>query len=380
MVCVCLSVQMVCKWDVQGRTAVRTFQAADSAVSAMCSGTDDDLPLFTAGTSVRGWEHVDDDNEETAEAAVTFTGHAGGTGYLCANRVASHVVTAAIGQPDDNLVYAWPRKSSSKRRAAQPQAFAAPGAVTAVDVASDGAGPDGQWAVAVVCEGTVHVFVPPKRTSKKPLAAAGTLAFSRTKKKKKSKAAQPGSGESIDVLSACFSRRRPATHIVTARGNLTAPVFEEVEYADSDGTVTAVVDLAREATASHLLRGSAESGVVAAQSAVAPMDVTMIAAGAKVGASASGGSSAPGEVPFGEQVLQLGLSVGSGPGALKAGGVAEGATPTARSLAHMLAQALHSNDQSLLEECLSNTNESIVRNTVRIHSTLQCSAVRPGMS
>lgn len=30
----------------------------------------------------------------------------------------------------------------------------------------------------------------------------------------------------------------------------------------------------------------------------------------------------------------------------------------------MLVQALHSNDTALIEECLSNTNESIVRNTV----------------
>lgn len=32
--------------------------------------------------------------------------------------------------------------------------------------------------------------------------------------------------------------------------------------------------------------------------------------------------------------------------------------------AHMLAQAIHSNDKALLEECLRNTNEAVVRNTV----------------
>ena len=38
--------------------------------------------------------------------------------------------------------------------------------------------------------------------------------------------------------------------------------------------------------------------------------------------------------------------------------------PKAGSMAHMLAQALHSNDKSLLEQCLTNTNETVVRKTV----------------
>ena len=41
------------------------------------------------------------------------------------------------------------------------------------------------------------------------------------------------------------------------------------------------------------------------------------------------------------------------PGSAKAG-----------SLAQMLVQALHSNDNSLLDECLGNTNEAVVHNTV----------------
>jgi len=346
---------------------VRTFEAADAEVGAISPGGDDGTPLFTAATAVTGWGPVGDAAGAGAadNATATFTGHAGGTGYLCADRVASHVVSAALEQPDDNLVYAWPRKA---RKGQGPVAFATPGAINYVDVAGDRTGPDGKWAVAAVCDGAVHLFVPPKRASRKPQSAVATLAFVPPKKKSKGKGSAART-EALRISAACFSSRRPETHIVTARGALVAPVFEEVPYADEDGTFAGTLALVRDPAADAQLGRAIEMarpGAAAAAAAPAAADATIITAGVKVTSGDSsdiGSASATSEVPFGEQVLQLGLSATGVAGGGKSG-TAEDSTPTARSLAHMLAQALHSNDQSLLEECLSNTNEGIVRNTV----------------
>ena len=52
-------------------------------------------------------------------------------------------------------------------------------------------------------------------------------------------------------------------------------------------------------------------------------------------------------------------------GAVGGPGERAGEAPQAHSLLQLLVQALHSDDSQLLEECLAQTNETIVRNTVK---------------
>jgi len=242
-------------------------------------------------------------------------------------------------------------------------AFAASGAIASVDVVGDGEGPGEAWIALAVCDGVVEIFSPPSRASRKPQPSSGTVKFVRSVA-----AAGEKKGAAIPVLASVFSRRRPATHISTARGTFAAPVFEEVAYAA--GGDVAGATLKRDDPAGPALGGqlSAQRGGATASGGSAGGEHTVIAGGARVAdseAAAAAVASAV-EVSFGEQVLQLGLSAEPVGGVVARGsGVAGDMTPTAGSLAHMLAQALHSNDQSLLEECLANTNEAIVRNTVR---------------
>ena len=352
---------MVHKWDIDKRTAVRSFEAGDTAVGAVCPGPDEQHPLYTAGAAVRCW---DADGQVVDE----YTGHAGGCGYLSSDTVESRVVTAALDQPDDNLLYAWPRRISakSKRKSSgqqQPMAFAASGAITSVDVAGDGKGPGEAWAALAVCGGVVEIFVPPSRSSRKPQSSNGTVKFVRS-----AAVAGEKKGARIPVLASVFSRRQPATHVTTARGSFAAPLFEEVAYV-TGGDVTGATVKRDDPAGPALGALAGQRDGKSASDGAAGGEHTVIAGGVRIAdseAAAAAVASAV-EVSFGEQVLQLGLSAEPvGGGGARGNGAVGDITPTAGSLAHMLAQALHSNDQSLLEECLANTNEAIVRNTVSV--------------
>ena len=121
--------------------------------------------------------------------------------------------------------------------------------------------------------------------------------------------------------------------------------------------------LTRSALSSVLL-GSSKSERTASTSA---SEATIISGADSVRVHSSkrkkGKHVAADEPSLAEQVEQLGLATEDAE-APKGSALAGVGAPRSGSLAHMLAQALHSNDKSLLEQCLSTTNETVVRNTI----------------
>jgi len=132
--------------------------------------------------------------------------------------------------------------------------------------------------------------------------------------------------------------------------------------------------LTRQAAASLLLGagGSSSGGGGRRGTGAAAAEATIVSASdglktsnakRKKSKQSVGGAAEP---SLADQVQAMAVATGGAGSALPTAGA-----PRAGSLAHMLAQALHSNDKALLEECLNNTNEGVVRNTVmRLPPTL----------
>lgn len=329
----------VCQWSLASKTAAEKWRADDSAVSAVCRGPSENL-LATAGSAVKLWDI------EAKTELKRFTGHASAVSCLL-EAPGGYVLSAVYGRADDTLVYAWPLTE----KATKPQAaLALPAACVTVGAAASVLADDGSFRVVATTEdGSAYIFsCPGGKRQKKPVESVGSIKMT--------------TGDlpavSVRVLAAAFAPKHSDTRLVLARGSSAAPRFEELRYTDEGSRDCSNLELVREVTGGQLLTHNTPTKSKAGGSGQESTIVSgtgRSARGQKQLLVASGGKS------LAEQVEELGLAQEAD--AVPAAAPATGA-PRAGSLAHMLAQALHSNDNALLEECLNNTNEAVVRNTV----------------
>eukprot|EP00040_Diaphanoeca_grandis_P029036 m.169004 g.169004 ORF g.169004 m.169004 type:complete len:635 (-) comp31544_c0_seq1:633-2537(-) len=263
----------------------------------------------------------------------------------------NHIVSASLGQADDTLIYAWSSNASSPGTKSEA-AFDVGEKIVCTDIAII----DNTWRMlAVTSEGIVKIFNydSASKSKKKPRASVGGLKF----------VTGDIPSEAVPIFSASFAKSRSATHILTARGTCVKPVLEEVMYVNEADNTPATLELVREAVTGGILAPKQTTGLGSAsqdkRSRAEMIEATIVGTSAIAKPSLTKTVVNEDDKTIAEKVKALGNTSSLAPVSIKAK-----VTPTAGSLVHMLAQALHSNDKALIEECLSNTNEAIVRTTV----------------
>jgi len=163
----------------------------------------------------------------------------------------------------------------------------------------------------------------------------------------------------VPILHATFKTAQQSTHLLVARGSYVAPIFENLACVSENDGELIDLDLTRESPGSYLLRQ--QSGVT--KSSATSADVTHLSEADSLRLHSTkrrkNQQAASAEPSLAERVKELGLAKNETQGAKSGRG-----RPQAGSLAHMLAQALHSNDQQLFEDCLNTTDAAVVRNTI----------------
>ena len=341
----------MCEWQLGPKwTAMRRWSAGDGAVTAICS--------IDAKTVLTASVHISVRNAETGAELKRITGHASAVSLLVPGPGRT-VLSGCPGHAEETIVNVWQADGESSK-ALVPLALPVPPAAAAA-TRSEAAGQEPR--VAVVSEaGTVHLFqYRAGKRQKKPLAPVGRLVLTTG-----DLPSQP-----VPVRAVAFPPARERTHVMLARGSAAAPVFEEVQYVDESGERCAELTLVRDCSEGALL-GTTKPGKKAPGAAA-----SSVVAGAAVAVARRGFDPAAADDarPLSERVRELGLGPENDDDDEEVGGAAAAAkargAPRAGSLAHMLAQALHSKDDALLEECLNNTGDAVVRSTVaRLPPTL----------
>jgi U3 small nucleolar RNA-associated protein 5 len=340
--------KQICKWDLGSKTQVKKWKGGAQPVTAltyMVRAAEPDL-LISGGLKIKIW-----DAEELTELT-SLRGHAFPICAL-APSVNGHVLSCVQDEPDDPLIYMWPTDGESTKPFTTLLPATSPVAVATTEVSVGEA-----RVLAVTTAGALHVFEAVE--SETPTSPASTL--------KLMTGDVPSA--SVEILSAIFTPGRTTTHVLVARGSTVAPVFEHVMYTSEETGEPIDLTLTREGTGSLLMRANPKaSKKAAAGGSAAAATVTCGTDGLKLSNAKrkKGKHADEAEPSLADQVQALQVATGGAGSALPL----SGAAPRAGSLAHMLAQALHSNDKSLLEDCLNNTNEGTVRNTVmRLPPTL----------
>eukprot|EP00051_Salpingoeca_urceolata_P007217 m.95635 g.95635 ORF g.95635 m.95635 type:complete len:659 (-) comp15161_c0_seq2:224-2200(-) len=339
----CSSDGTIVEWaDHDGRTAKQTSWLADKrSVTAVARGATDET-LLSAGSHIKLWDL------ESKTELHKFNGHEQAVSVLVA---APHGVafSGVYGDPTDTFVGVWSLGDDrSKKSTAMLRAS---GAVSHVCV--DTTVEEGTLRALSVTDGCIEVFsaVLPAKRLKQPIEPAGSISLT------------TGDVPSapVPVLATMFDHHDPAHRLILARGSALAPVFETVDYAADKGDVH-TLKLTREAPATGLLAPAQtlrKRGSKGAERMVGIVDGA--AAAGKAGKRAR---VVPEEKTLAEQIKALELGESGDTSAPTAKAAKPGAQPMAGSLAQMLVQALHSNDNALLEECLSNSNVTTVQSTV----------------
>lgn len=365
----CSDDKHICKWNLSKKSQGKKWRADSHAITRLAylsqaaaaagaggssgrAGGGVDL-LISAGLQIKIW-----DAEELVELR-TLRGHAFSIGSLVRSADGLNVVSCAHGESDDPLIYMW---SAHGEDAAAGPAISLLPKTAPVDVAEASVDGGDSRVLAVTTAGVLHIFDAEEEDDSAPCNPTSTISL----------VTGDIPSSSVDILSATFSPGKAGSHVLVARGVAAAPVFEHIMYTSEETGEPIDLTLTRQGGSGMLLgSGGSSSGGGGRRSGAGAAEATIMGAsdGLKTSSAKRKKSkqAAAGDEPsLEDQVQAMAVATGGAGSALPSVGA-----PRAGSLAHMLAQALHSNDKALLEECLNNTNEGVVRNTVmRLPPTL----------
>lgn len=369
----CSNDKHICKWNLSKKAFEKKWRADSQAITRLAylsqaaaaagggskggggGGRGVDL-LISAGLQIKIW-----DAEELVELQ-TLRGHAFGVGSLSRSADSQNVLSCVHSESDDPLIYVW--SVQNEDAAAGPVTTLLP-KTAPVDIAEASVGDGDSRVLAVTTSGLLHIFEAEEdEDDSAPCNPTSTINL----------VTGDVPSAPVDILSAIFSPGKAGSHVLVARGVAAAPVFEHIMYTSEETGEPIDLTLTRQAAASLLLGagGSSSGGGGQRGTGAAAAEATIVSASdglktsnakRKKSKQSVGGAAEP---SLADQVQAMAVATGGAGSALPTAGA-----PRAGSLAHMLAQALHSNDKALLEECLNNTNEGVVRNTVmRLPPTL----------
>eukprot|EP01135_Chromosphaera_perkinsii_P003578 Nk52_evm36s248 gene=Nk52_evmTU36s248 len=173
--------------------------------------------------------------------------------------------------------------------------------------------------------------------------------------------------DACDLQTCVFDYASPEKKLKITRSNLVKPIFETISYVDEEGIIIEEQIFHRSGEKGMLLKQSGDdkgakkvktANVTISGPAEQALALPAMDKGEDVEMETADDDA---EVTMGDKLADLRVGE-SNPAPSQASGRTP---PKAESLVKMLVQALHSEDNSLLEECLNTTNENVVRNTVK---------------
>ena len=328
----CSEDKLIVHWSIENQVEVKRWKADSQPTTALCLNKAGSL-LVTGGRVMKTWDL------ETYKVIHKYTGHSRPIQKIDLTFDEKFIVSMAEG---DSYLGVWeleePENSFS---------LSMDGDIAFMDVAKTS---DPEYRIlAGSQDGEVNVWISAfDDAGKNKIEHGGSLKF----------VSEDGSAANV-LLDCEFDYASPEKKIKISRGNILKPVYESVLYVSEDGefvknhTVTRCGEKGmllndNESTKASKKRQTVNISGPGEQSLAAPMvdgeDVEM-----DVNEASMGEKLADMTV---QEMAEAPQSSGRTP-------------PKAESLVKMLVQALHSDDNSLLEECLNTTNETVVRNTVK---------------
>eukprot|EP00050_Salpingoeca_kvevrii_P022984 m.135831 g.135831 ORF g.135831 m.135831 type:complete len:785 (-) comp9895_c1_seq1:85-2439(-) len=331
------------EWSVAEHHLVRKWTGDKRGVAAVAFGTPNDVAtLVSAGSSIKVWNLAE--NEPTVLKKIT--GHENPVAMLHLMS-SGHVLSAVAEHPDECNVCVWNAEGTKKEKS-PTVTLALPTNAVSLSYTSQ---QSNTLVLAVTKDGRICIFSHDLSQTQKPIKPSSTIDI------------KTGDipSQAVPAVAAMFDPRFTTSHIILARGSIAAPAFESLEFTTSKGAMTKELHLTREAPQGLLLSADAPGARKSkTASSEQPADATILGAAdaaRPIHKRKKAEHDEGDDVPLADKVRELNIEQ---PSKAKA---AAGA-PQAGSLAQMLVQALHSNDDALLEECLNYTSESVVRSTV----------------
>ncbi|KJE95621.1 hypothetical protein CAOG_08938 [Capsaspora owczarzaki ATCC 30864] len=346
----------IIEWNARTGQMVSKWKADKLAVNALAYSAESGT-LLSAGRSIKLWDLA------TKKEVKSFTGHEHNVTAL------AFLPTTATGTPPlfvsvaagERMINVW--DPSSQSAAGVSVALASLTAKKAVPLNASCSRIQDNFYIAAPCDdGVARVWSFPvdKRPSKPTvISAVSTIQF---KNSNVSLANQP-----VPIFAATFAESTDA-RVTVCRDTLIKPSFEAVAFLSEQNVAQENVLLSRDVTAGLLLDSNRDAR---ASSGAVQQNVTVVSSAPTADKSAKNAkaksSGADDEVTLEQQLdtLQLNSGLQQQLQQQQSGGLSGRAPPKAHSLVQMLVQALHSGDNQLLEDCLSVSNEAVIRNTMK---------------
>lgn len=348
----CSEDKYICEWRVADRTLSKKWLGDSRGVTSLCLGAlladGATQTLISAGSKIRVWDL------SSYQEIKNITGHEYHVSALKLSPLSGHVLSVTFGQPDDTLLQLWSLDADGKGKKATASFM--PSATPVVLNVSPSLGGE-TWRVLIVnSSGELQLFQYAGEKEKKPVAPIATIKM----------ATGDVPSAPVPIINAIFSSGRAGSHVILVRGALAAPVFESVMYVNEETSAPLNLELVREASKSFLLSSSKAS---ATSNNSNDDNVTILgAANATRLGKPKRSKGETEDLSIADKLKSLNVATGtdndSAGAPIAAPRLPGSGVPQAGSLAHMLVQAIHSNDNALIEECLSNTHEGVVRSTV----------------
>eukprot|EP00730_Choanoeca_flexa_P017568 TRINITY_DN8477_c0_g1_i4.p1 TRINITY_DN8477_c0_g1~~TRINITY_DN8477_c0_g1_i4.p1 ORF type:complete len:632 (+),score=163.13 TRINITY_DN8477_c0_g1_i4:25-1920(+) len=298
------------------------------------TGDEEHVPtIVTAGAQIRVW------NMNTYEEIRKLSGHSSAISCIAPlPTTPAQLLSFVQHQHDDPNVSLWNVSGADKGKRPHRNLALTSNAMHVHTAVAPKEAEGNVRVLTVTKQGTAHVFelTSDSERSSKPLQPVSTISLT----------TGDVPSENVPILCARFAKSR-GDDVLIAHGSVAAPVFETLALAgDREGSLQDAVTLTRSAPI-KLLSASASASTSAP---VKSSDVVMMGAAdaSKVKSSKTN--------TIGEQVASLLES--------KDEAYTRSGQPRSGTLSSMLAQALQSDDNSLLDECLQVRVQSIVEASV----------------
>eukprot|EP00124_Ichthyophonus_hoferi_P001977 Ihof_evm9s120 gene=Ihof_evmTU9s120 len=339
----CSTDKQIMQWDIASGLLTSQWKGDTHSVQSLRLNGDGAF-LLSAGRTIKLWDL------ETKKIVRKYTGHENVVGGIQMTPGENAFVTMAT---EDRFLNMWAYGEGAKTTAIATLTLEQVPIVMAV----------AHWKVcrtlAVDVIGQLHIWQPDVEKSKtakkvKPLAPGSTVSVVCKKDKK----------TLVPIIGAAFTGEASAPQIIMARGSSLQPTFEIINIMDEDDQeLKGSIVLERESQSGLLMDKEAEKKRVKGDNV---SDVKMVGAGDAVMTSSATIDRPkkkydPSESTLEERLQQMAAATGN----IDLSEGDEEKVPKADSLARLLAQALHSGDNQLLEEVLGNSTEQVIKNTVK---------------
>ncbi|KCV73163.1 hypothetical protein H696_00706 [Fonticula alba] len=352
----------VCHWNAATGKTLSSSKVDSTNMSALAlSSSSEQIALASSNIKLSP-------KADLAAVSQSFTGHVSPVSRLRFSPSAGHLLSMAS---QDRSISVW--DTASGARVAGLSMTSVP--VSFDVIRSPVEGDNAPIHVATITEtGEVHVFnvaLSGKESGGKPKRAtinpAATFDFRDQSNQLNQSAKRHTSTDSrIPVLAVCFAQE--GRRLLLARGSINRIVFEEIQYVTSDNKFIPSGSFMRMPTvldgASTAPRVVQSVSVDGDKKAVKVIDATFVSV-ARPSAQERLDTRSLSERIKEVQMVEAAMPAGSQPLVMPEGGAGGRGASKSHSLAVVLSQALHSQDQQQLAFVFEQTSQQLVENTIR---------------